>query len=139
MEKHSIFLDTNVIADMIDAKRVDHEISIRLLERVMTEGHTIVMSENMLSTLYYISKDKKATLEFFEHIVFIDWKVVPYGKEVMTKATAVSLAEEVDLEDTLQCLCAKSNGCQILITNDQKFVTCGIRTVSSKAFLKEIL
>jgi len=139
MAKHSIFLDTNIIADMIDAKRVNHEVSIVLLEKLMTEDHTIVMSEDMLSTLYYISKDKKATLEFFENIVFIDWQVVHYGREVMRKATDLSLREEVDLEDTLQCLCAKNNGCQVLITNDKKFVSCGIDIVSSEEFLKEII
>jgi len=136
MDKSSIYLDTNIVADMIDGARDNHVLSLELLKTLMLESYDVFISEDMLSTLYYISHDKKATLEFFENIIYVDWQVVPFGMDVMKKATHLSLTKEQDLEDTLQCLCAKENNCTLLITNDKKFVDCGIEIVDYERFLK---
>jgi predicted nucleic acid-binding protein len=136
MEKSSIYLDTNIIADMIDGARDNHELSLALLKKLMFEGYDIFISEDMLSTLYYISDDKKATLDFFENIVYVDWQLVSFGMDVVKEATHLSLTKGLDLEDTLQCLCAKKNGCTMLVTNDKKFVDCGVEIVNYERFLK---
>jgi len=136
MDKSSIYLDTNIVADMIDGGRANHELSLELLKKLMLEDYTVFISEDMLSTLYYISNDKRATLEFFENIVYIDWQVMAFGRDVIEEATHLSLIKGLDLEDTLQCLCAKNNACTILVTNDKKFVECGIKTVNYERFLK---
>jgi len=136
MENKKIFLDTNIVVDMIDAKREHHKDSILLLKMFIIEGYEVFISEDMLSTLYFISKDKKATLEFFENIIYVDWNIMSYGQKVISEATNISLIKGIDLEDTLQCLCAKNNGCNLLITNDKKFVNCGIEIVNYERFLK---
>ena len=125
----SIYLDINIVADMIDGSRINHELSLKLLKKLMLEEYDVFISEDMLSTLYYISNDKKATLEFFENIVYVDWQVVPFGMSVIKEATHLSLTKGVDLEDTLQCLCAKNSGCNTLITSDKKFIDCGVEIV----------
>ncbi len=134
MDKNSIFLDTNIVADMIDSKRINHGLSLALLKMLMVEDYNVFISEDMLSTLYYISNDKKATLEFFENIIYIDWQVVSYGRNVLKEATHLSLTKEVDLEDALQCICAKNNACNTLITNDKKFFDCGVEIVGYEKF-----
>ncbi len=96
MDKNSIFLDTNIVADMTDSKRINHGLSLALLKMLMVEDYNVFISEDMLSTLYYISNDKKATLEFFENIIYIDWQVVSYGRNVLKEATHLSLTKEVD-------------------------------------------
>ena len=136
MGKGSIYLDTNIVVDMIDGLRGNHELSMALLKRLMLEGYDVFISEDMLSTIYYISYDKKATLEFFENIIYVDWQVVSFGKDVIKEATHLSLTKGLDLEDTLQCLCAKNNGCNLLMTSDKKFVDCGIEIVNYERFLK---
>jgi len=136
MENKKIFLDTNIVADMIDNKREKYRLSLSLLETLMIQEYEIFISEDMLSTLYFISKDKKATLEFFENIIYIDWYILSYGKKVIKEATRISLSKGIDLEDTLQCLCAKENNCMLLITSDKKFVDCGIKIVNYEGFLK---
>ncbi len=89
----------------------------------------------MLSTLFYISKDKNATLEFFQNVIFIDWTVLSFGKIVIQNATKLSLEKNLDLEDLLQCLCAKENQCDILITNDKKFYECGISIMTLDEYI----
>jgi len=136
MENKKIFLDTNIVADMIDEKRENYRLSLSLLETLMIQEYEIFISEDMLSTLYFISKDKKATLEFFENIIYIDWHILAYGEKVIKEATHIALSKGIDLEDTLQCLCAKENTCTLLITSDKKFVDCGIKIVNYESFLK---
>jgi len=136
MENKSIFLGTNIVADMIDSHREHHENSILLLRMLIIEAYKIVISEDMLSTLYFISKDKKATLEFFENIIYIDWHIASYGMEVIREATHLSLSKKIDLEDALQCLCAKKEHCTMIVTEDKQFVDCGINITDYKRFLK---
>ena len=57
-------------------------------------------------------------------------------KKVIKEAIDFSLNYKTDLEDTLQYFCAKANNC-ILLTNDKKFIDCGIEIVTYKDFLGE--
>lgn len=136
MAKSSVYLDTNIVADMIDGARDNHEVSLDVLKMLVLDGYDVFISEDMLSTLYYVSNDKKATLDFFENIIYLDWQVVAFGMDVIQEATHLSLSNGQDLEDTLQCLCAKDNGCEVLVTNDKKFIDCGIEIVNYERFLK---
>ena len=137
MEKAKIYFDTNIVLDMIDPSRHNHSQSVQLLKTLGLQECQIYISEDMLSTIYYISEDKTSTLDFFENIIYIDWNILAFGINVIKNATQIALQENLDLEDLLQCLCAKENGCHILITNDKKFCDCGLEMLSTKAFLEK--
>ncbi len=130
-----IYLDTNIVADMIDISRAGHLKSLKLLEKLILNNWIIVISEDMLSTLYYISKDKSATLLFIQNVILVDWEVVSFGKETINKAINLALSEDLDLEDLLQCICAKENNCTHLLTNDKAFYDCGLSINSYEEFL----
>jgi predicted nucleic acid-binding protein len=131
-----IFLDTNIVADIIQKARPNHNNSIKLLEYLILNNYEICISEDMITTLYYILKDKKTTLGFLENLVFIDWTILIFGEKVLKNAVKLSLEENIDLEDTLQCLCAKENDCEVLVTNDKKFYDCGIKIMTAKEYLE---
>ncbi|MCD6173603.1 MAG: PIN domain-containing protein [Sulfurimonas sp.] len=137
MENKKVFLDTNIVADIIDSTRDNHLLSLKLLEYLVLEDYIISISEDMITALYYILKGKKTTLGFLEDVVFIDWTVLIFGKSVLEGAVKLSLEKDLDLEDTLQCLCAKENRCEMLITNDNKFYDCGIAIYSTKEFIEK--
>lgn len=133
----SLFLDTNIVLDILDSQREDHNLAKQLLEKIVKDEYRVVISEDMLSTIFYIIKNKQAVLEFFKLLVK-EWEVVPFGEE--TISTAINLCLETsgqDFEDTLQCLCAKQSGCQVLISRDKNFVDCGITIMSISDFLEE--
>jgi len=134
MERTKIYFDTNIVLDMIDPSRHNHGKSIKLLKKLGLQEYQMYISEDMLSTIYYISKDKTSTLEFFENIIYIDWSILAFGTTIIKNATQKALQKKLDLEDLLQCLCAKENGCQLLITNDKKFYDCDIKTVGYEYF-----
>jgi len=137
MKNKKIFLDTNIVADIIDSSRTYHTSSLELLKFLVINKHEICISEDMLTTLYYISKDKKQTLRFFKDLIFIDWNVLIFGMGTIGEATELALEKDVDLEDVLQCLCAKESDCNILITNDKKFYNCGIEVLTVEKFLNK--
>jgi len=124
-----VFLDTNIILDFLDKKRPHHENATRLISMLIGKKTEIYISEDMLSTIFYIIKDKKRVLLFFEMITK-RWFVVPYGRELINEAIGVCLENKgQDLEDTLQCLCAKQNNCTFVITSDKGFVDCGVEVL----------
>ena len=133
---HKVFLDVNVIVDFMDPHRPRHQDAVTLLQFLLLHSYEICITEDMLSTIYYISKNKEKALLFFNNVIFKQWQVLPFGKEVLDLAVSTSLETKIDLEDLLQCLCAKANGCHILITNDDSFYDCGITIMTTKAFLQ---
>jgi predicted nucleic acid-binding protein len=134
---NKVYLDTNIVADIIDSSRTNHKTSLMVLKYLVMQDYMIHISEDILTTLYYISKDKKQTLTFFKNLIFIDWEVLTFSLKIIKEATDISLENNVDLEDVLQCLCAKENGCKILITNDKKFYDCGIDIMTVEDFCKK--
>jgi predicted nucleic acid-binding protein len=130
----NIFLDINIVLDMMDITRKNHANSLKVLEISIMKNMQIFISEDMLSTIYYINSDKKYALTFFQKMIQ-KWKIVSFGKEVIEQALEFCLANGGDLEDALQCFCAKNNGCTFLLTNDKKFNRCGISIVGYEDFL----
>ncbi len=130
-----VFVDVNVIVDFLDANRPRHIEAVRLFECFLREAYAVCLSEDMLSTIYYIMKEKEKTLIFFESIVFTKWNVFAFGKEVYEEAVAISLERKLDFEDLLQCLCAKKNSCELVISNDNAFYNCGVEVMSVESFL----
>jgi predicted nucleic acid-binding protein len=130
-----IFLDTNVVLDILDGTRMHHEKASTLLKTAIFNRIEIAISEDMLSTLYYIHKDKTKCLRFLE-VVQRDWLVLAFGKDVIDQAIKHALDEQIDLEDALQCLCAKEHHCDALITHDQKFYDCSLPIMTIEQFLE---
>ncbi len=136
MECSKIYFDTNIVLDLLDENRPFRDHSMKLWNLVALYEIDIFISEDILSTVYYIHKNKQQVLEFFKSIQPI-WNIVPFGKDVITQAIEISLEQNIDFEDTLQCLCAKENGCDFLISNDGKFYDCGVDIITSEEFLQK--
>ncbi len=54
-----IFLDINIVLDMLNPQRVNNKQAIKLWNMLIVNKYTIMISEDMLSTIFYINKDKK--------------------------------------------------------------------------------
>ncbi len=134
MDSKTVFLDTNIILDILDISRPNSKKIASLLETLVIRKHKVVISEDMLSTVFYINKNNSKTLDFFK-VIQNRWTIAPFGKNVVRGAIDLSLKKDLDLEDVLQCLCAKQNGCDVLITNDGSFCDCGISVMTTEEFL----
>ena len=134
----SVYLDINIVIDLLDTKRTNSQSAKALLKHLTHNNIKIVISEDMLSTIFYIVKNKQAVLEFFQ-VIQKRWLIVSFGQDVIRDAVKLSLEKNLDFEDVVQCLCAKENGCIALITGDSAFYDCGIKKYSSDEAVENLL
>jgi len=121
----------------MDKNRAGYTNALTLSELIIERNGEILISEDMLSTLYYIIEEKAYALEFLDFIRQ-RWQIVPFGKEVVAQAIKEAAKKNLDLEDALQCFCAKVYGCDVLVTNDKSFASCGIPVMSVNEVLNEM-
>ena len=129
-----LFLDANIILDFLDSSRINHEYSKKVFEKIIDDDWQVVISEDLLTTIYYIIKNKQLVLDFYNAIL-LQWEIVSFGIDVISEA--INLCREnpsLDFEDVNQSLCARGNNCLLVITNDSGFYQCGIPAISSKEF-----
>ena len=135
MECKRIFLDANIVLDFLNQNRENHKKAKELFYHLTLEDYDIIISEDMITNIYYIHKDKRMVLNFINEIILKSWQIVSFGLEVIKKATEYCIKNNTDLEDTLQCFCAKENNCNIFLTSDKKFIDCGIKIQTYSEFL----
>jgi predicted nucleic acid-binding protein len=133
---NKIYFDTNIVLDIVDLSRPNHKSANVLVKFCIFNDYEIIISEDMLSTIFYIHKEKKQVLDFFQ-VIKNDWVISAFGMQVIKDSLALSSKKNLDFEDVLQCLCAKENGCDVFITNDKNFYNCGISVFTTEEFLKE--
>ncbi len=133
---NKVFIDSNVILDFLDMQRERHSEAKRLFKILLENGVNVYFSEDILTTVYYVSKNKRKVLIFFKKIID-KWNIVAFNKNAIKQAIDISSKNNLDLEDVLQCLCARENGCEVFITNDKKFYNCGIEIMTSKEFIEQ--
>lgn len=130
-----IFLDINIVIDIIDEARASHQKAKLMLIKIIEQDYEVYISEDVITTIYYVLKGNVKVLYFFKNIMN-RWNVVPFGKDVIEDSIDFSIKYSSDLEDTLQCMCAKKNGCKAFITSDKKFIDCGIEVLDYEQFLR---
>lgn len=130
-----VFLDTNIVLDFLDQNRPKHMVAVELFRQLILHDYGIAISEDMLSTIFYIDRDNDRVLRFYRDIVLKKWHLLAFGHETIQSAVTIAIEKKKDLEDLLQCLCAKNNHCRVFITNDKQFYDCGIAIFSVENFL----
>lgn len=130
-----IFLDINIVIDIIDEARNSHNEAKKTLVKIIEDDYEVYVSEDMITTVYYILKGNIKVLYFFKNIIK-KWNIVPFEVAVIEESIDYCIKDGSDLEDVLQCMCAKKNGCKIFLTSDKKFIDCGINIMSYAQFLK---
>ena len=129
-----IYLDANIVLDFLSPERSKHPESKKVMDTLIRRGDTIVISEDILTTVYYIAKNKRKAVAFFK-LIQHRWEIVHFGDQVIAAALDRVLVSEEDLEDTLQCLCAKQEACTLIVTEDRDFVDCGVEVLDYEGFL----
>ena len=119
-----IFLDANIILDLIDLDRNNYQKSKKRTALYITNGDELYTSCDIFTTIYYVASKKiehQKLLEELEKILtFVE--ILPIDINTITKAMQISkTTKQKDLEDILQYTCAKDNNCQLIVTNDKNF------------------
>ncbi len=130
-----IFLDTNIILDIFDAKRPAHTGTLRFLEESLQGGDHLYVNSDTLTTVFYVLRSRKKispkeALEALEKTLQF-CELVPIDREDSLQAIALCKEEANrfgDYEDALQYICALKIGATLLLSNDRGFVSPDIET-----------
>ena len=139
METKKLFIDTNIIVDILDKKRLSHIDSKKLIERALLEDVSLSMSDDIITTVYYLCQKniKRDLLLDFIRFLNQNFTILPFTKEIIDEAISICKENQYDFEDTLQAVCAKQNGYTTIITNDKNFPILDDITVERTYDLKK--
>ena len=97
----------------------------------------ICTSCDLITTVYYIDskRDKNQALLNVQNLIKT-LNVIDFSNKEIEEACKLMLKDKnyQDLEDTLQYILAKKQNCDLIISNDEKFVSNDIRLMTSKEF-----
>ncbi len=139
----SVFLDTNVIADLYDDRRPFSKNSIEAMEILFADENVeIYTSCDIITTLYYILSKigKEKALGIIEEVN--EWcSVIEFANKEIQEC-CILMKENIqykDLEDTIQYVMAKKMECDLILSNDKGFVSEDITLMSTEEFLSHTI
>ncbi len=134
-----VFIDANILIDIFNVDRSLHKYSLEAYRYLIKSESSIYTSCDLITTIYYIDskRDKKQALANIQNIIktlnIVDFS----NKEIENVCKIMSQKKQYqDLEDTLQYILAKKQNCDLIISNDKKFISEDILILSSKEFCK---
>jgi predicted nucleic acid-binding protein len=133
-----VFLDTNIILDLLDIKRRFHESSKQLFSNIENRKLKGYISESVICNTDYILQKLWSKLErnqFFETLLETI-TVLPCKTSTIQNALKIALP---DLEDAILFQIALENEIDFLVSNDHqltKFSETGmLKTISTEGLL----
>ena len=138
-----VFFDANIFNDVFDTKRATHALSKKAFAVAMQNKHTIFTSCDIATNIYYITSKytiKENALNALESVKNIA-QIIPFADAELTKAIALMRKDSdyIDFEDTIQYILSLESKCDVIVTNDKKFVGKELRLLSSEMFVEEFL
>jgi len=120
-----VFFDANIILDMIDSDRGNVENVRKLVYNALVKELTLYTSCDILSNIYYVARkklDKETLVKEMLNILEI-FEIVAIDKALAKKALLDNqINHALDFEDLLQRQCVEVTQCDLIVTNDKKFV-----------------
>ena len=130
-----IFLDTNVILDVLIKREpfyIDSSKVLTLVNEKIVSGY---ISAITINNIYYILrklKDKETAKNFITEIL-VSFEIIALTKDILSRANKISID---DYEDGIQFFSALDCGCDFLITrNDKDYPRIGIKIISPEEFI----
>ena len=137
-----VFVDANVVLDTFSRDRAYHRYSVDTYAFLIEQQHQIFTSCDLITTIYYIDskKDNKQALLNIQSLNKT-LTVIDFSNQEVEQTCALMLEDSdyKDLEDTLQYIMAQKEHCDLLITNDEKFISKDIEILTSKAFCEKFI
>ncbi len=136
-----IFLDANIILDMIDIDRGNLEKTRAFVLCALEKGLILTTSCDILSTVYYVAKkqiEKNILLQ--ELTILMDiLDIDAIDKEVIMIALHKNREDiRLDFEDVMQSVCAVMGSSDIVVSNDKTFFSEDILVLTLDEAMKRI-
>ena len=128
-----IFFDANIILDMIDSDRGNVDTVKKLVYNALMKDISLYTSCDILSNVYYVGRKKLEKHILVEEMLRIleIFDIVAIDKILAKKALLENqMNHALDFEDLLQRQCAEVTQCDLIVTNDKKFVKGAVKHLS---------
>ncbi len=142
MNIKKVFVDANVIIDTFDETREESDKSVKTIRYLLSQEEIeLYTSCDLITTVYYVLRKKYGNRALYDIEDSLDvYSLIPFSNYEVQEA--VNLMKEnmnfKDLEDTLQYVLAKKEGCDLILTNDKNFYSPDIKTISTSEFLNSM-
>ena len=136
-----VFFDANIILDMIDSDRGNVDSVKKLVYNALMKDISLYTSCDILSNVYYVGRKKLAKNILVEEMLRIleIFDIVAIDKSLAKKALLRNQIDlPLDFEDLLQSQCAITSECDLIVTNDKKFVESEVKHLTLLEALKII-
>ncbi len=130
-----IFIDTNIFLDLILQREGFKEASM-ILNSCQKDIFQGFISDITLLNIDYIAKKQTANINEFLKIINSIFTIVGANNKSFTLALDI---QNNDLEDNIQYICANTNNCDLIITNDKAFYKENIKTLNSVDFVNQYI
>lgn len=136
-----VFLDANIFIDLFDEKRDTEKNAYKVFSFLAENEIEIYTSCDLITTIYYIlsRSSKELALNNIEKINKL-CKIIEFSNYEVSQTCELmnKNSKYKDLEDTIQYILAKKEGCDLIISNDKDFVSEDIELLSTAKFIEKI-
>ena len=138
-----VFFDANIFNDIFDENRLAFAESSEAYLGALKFGMNIHTSCDIATNIYYITSKYVSREKALDGIEFLKTSVtiIPFGEKELTQTIALMRddADYKDFEDSIQYILARNTKCDVIVTNDKRFVSKEVECLSSEAFVKKYL
>lgn len=131
-----VFIDTNLVLDVLAERKPFYETSARIWELVEKRDLTGYLSATTITDVFYILRKQLGSERAYDTVskIMMVFDITSVSQADIKKALNLGFK---DFEDALQVVCAKKTGAKYLITrNKEDFQEAqGIEVVDPEAFL----
>ena len=140
MPIRKIFFDANIFNDIFDENRVNHEVSKNSLKYALENSIEVCTSCDIVTNIYYVTSKytthKRALkgLSMLKELV----QIIPFAYDELSDTIELMQNDKnyKDMEDTIQYILALQEKCDLIISNDKRFVSKKIKVINSKEFIE---
>ncbi len=143
MTTKRVFFDANIFNDIFDEKRPAFQNSSQAYIGALKHGIKIYTSCDVATNIYYITAKYVSRKKALDAIEFLKTSVdiIPFGEKELAQTITLMRhdADYKDFEDSIQYILALNTGCDVIVTNDKRFISKEIECLSAEAFVKKYL
>ena len=116
-----VFLDTNVLLDMLISSRADHLCSLRLLKLIRDRKISgVLTTQSIIDAAYVQTQRRKVTAQDFKNAMKLICSLVDVVSITSEDIDRVNASSIEDYEDAAQVSCALDCGCDVIVTRDSR-------------------
>ena len=143
MTTKRVFFDANIFNDIFDKNRSTSGASNDAYIGALKKGIEVCTSCDIATNIYYITAKYTTKMNALDAIDLLKRSVtiIPFGADELAQTIALMREDEdyKDFEDAIQYILALNTQCDVIVSNDKRFVSKGLPCVRSEVFVEEWL